>query len=331
MLKVSKKEEWLIAEENLIEYTIQNEEFRVRLLNYGATLRSIELLDDTGNFENIILAHPNNRDYLKERSFLGASIGRVAGRIRKGEWKKQQLNQNEGNNHLHGGDSGFDNVYWEAGISQDETSVTVSFSRSFPSGLSGYPGNLAMTIHYIIYKNKELKIIFEGRSDQETLLNPTNHAYFNLSGGRETVASHELFLASQYYLPLDQEHLPTGEVLRKNKLLGQTKLIGDILKSSHLEIRQEDGLNHAFLLEKASNPSVILTCSTNNRELKITTSYPSVVCYTGNHFDGTFLDKHAGIALECQNIPDVDHFDYLGTNVLEKETDYSEYIHYVFK
>lgn len=331
VLTVSTKDEEITSGEKLIEYTIQNEKFKVRLLNYGATLRAIELPNEAGVFENIILAHANNQDYLKERSFLGASVGRVAGRIKKGEWGTVQLDQNEGVNHLHGGDIGFDNVYWEATISRKKESVTVSFTHFFASGVGGYPGNLKMTIHYVIYETKELKIIFEGVTDQKTLLNPTNHAYFNLSGGKEpTIASHELFLASDFYLPLEADHLPTGEVLKKIKLLEQAELLGNILKSSHLEIYQEDGLNHAFLLKKGVKPSVILSHTQSNRKLKITTSYPSVVCYTGNHFSDDDFGKHSAIALEFQKVPDVDHFDYLGSHILNKETKYSEFIHYVF-
>lgn len=312
-------------------YLLITKKLTLHVSNYGASIIDIQTPDKDDCWGSIIVNYPQATDYLKTRSFLGASVGRVAGRIKNGCWGEIQLEQNEEINHLHGGTIGFDNVFWESTMTSDASSTSIIFSKFFPDSQGGYPGNLEMTITYTVKLDGTLTITFNGISDQVTLLNPTNHVYFNLSAGMEsTIYTHDLSIDSNYFLPLDTQHLPTGELYFKKYLTENQENLGSILSLNNQHILLEDGLNHPFILNKNTTSNVILSHKNSGRKVEITTSYPCAVCYTGNHFNDEKFKKHCGIAIECQNFPDVDRLRYFGTNRLAENKMYREIIHYKF-
>lgn len=302
------------SDEKLSTIKIRQADFSVELFSYGASLTELCLPDRAGRLENVILNFPEKQGYLATRSFLGASVGRCAGRIAGGKYllfgQELQLEKNEGENHLHGGSEGFDTVYWSHEIVKQAEAVTVVFSHIFKDGEGGYPGNLTMKISYTIYSDKRIKISYWGRADKDTLLNPTNHTYFNLSGGTdETVDQHYLSLSSDRFVPLDQMHVPVypplesvGTIFDSRKPLQLRR----VFESKNHQIVQEKGLNHPFFLKQGSeglDAPIELSHPKSGRRLSVQTTSSCVVCYTGNHFEiGDEPVFHGGIALETQEL-----------------------------
>ncbi|MBP1040902.1 galactose mutarotase [Vagococcus sp. BWB3-3] len=295
---------------DLEEICIEGTNFDLSLLNYGATITHLATKDRWGQKENIVVNFEKVEDYLAERSFIGSAVGRVAGRIRKGKWgndKSVQLVCNEGVNHLHGGEIGFDNTFWSYRIEEKVDQLIILFRRQSPHLESGYPGNLEMNIRFTLYQDT-LKIEYEGYADRKTLLNPTNHTYFNLSGSKRTsILDHHLWINSANYLPLGNEHLPTGDSQPVEGTvfdLRASRQLSEVLFSTDSQIQQEDGLNHPFLLSHTTTYIGSLSHAKSGRKVLITCHNPVMIVYTGNHFKGQPCIKYGGIALETQDYPD---------------------------
>lgn len=310
----------------LVKITIQGKHFSVSLLNYGGTISELCTVNRLGQQENIVLRYQQESEYLMKRSFIGAAVGRVAGRISQGLWQSDlgtfQLEKNEnGTTHLHGGLVGFDTIFWHYQIIEKSDYVQVVFSRDFLDNLGGYPGNLAMTLCYTVFENQKISITYEGISDQTTIINPTNHSYFNLSGNlSKRISDHILTLDASNYLPLKQDKTPTGGILsvaetpfdfRSGKLLEETLLAVDD------QIVQESGLNHSFLLDKELNFDAMLYHPESGRGIKIRTTNSAIVCYSGNHFAGAPFNRHCGLALETQELPDAINHPAFGSIVVD--------------
>lgn len=300
--------------EKLSTIKISKSDFSVELFSYGASITELCLPDRTGKMENIVLSFSNKQSYLTERGFLGASVGRCAGRIAGGEYllngQRLDLEKNEGENHLHGGNKGFDTTHWIYEVVEEETAVTVTFSHTFEDGEGGYPGNLAMEISYTVFADQRIKICYRGVADKDTLLNPTNHTYFNLSGGREkNVANHYLKISSDYYASLNQVHLPVYPLIDSTGTdfdFNETARLTSVFESENHQIVQENGLNHPIFLKEvadAQSAPITLCHPESGRQLRIKTTNSYVICYTGNHFE-TSGDPafHGGIALETQEL-----------------------------
>lgn len=310
---------------------------QVVFLNYGASIEKFLIPTETG-LKNMVLSLPEPVDYLRERTFLGAAIGRVAGRIRQGQWASNnqllQLEVNEGRNHLHGGFSGFDTAFWDFETTSDEVQASVTFTRIDKALRNGYPGNLTVSFQYTLAGN-ELTLEIRAQSDERTLFNPTNHVYFNLSA-EATIENHWLAVNSNSYLPLDAESLPTGEVMKVTGTafdFRASKKLGDIFVSTDEQLIEQAGLNHPFLLE-AGSEQVVLSLPKEKRSVAMTTSAPSVIIYSGNHFGktpiaGHDLPQYAGIALEAQFPPTADN--QLNEIVLEAATPFYSWTKWKFE
>lgn len=301
------------AGKDYCELTLTNDQgMQVKLLNYGATLEKILLPGDQG-LENVILSLATPADYARERNFLGGTVGRIVGRVRRGQWqlgeRRLQLPLNDGKNHAHGG-QGTDTQVFSFQPEVGDRSVRVTFTLVDPDGANGYPGNLKMRVTYELDNQNQLTYRIQAVTDQMTVFNPTNHVYFNLDGPGTTVKEQHLKLASDYYLPLDAESLPyrgraavAGTVFDFRR--GQR--LGNVLDGNDPEIRAERGLNHPFMLSGRA-PAVTLTSPLKNRVMQLRTTAPAVVVYTANHFAHTpgvtrQIGQHAGVAFEAQVAP----------------------------
>lgn len=322
----------------LYEITLINDKgSQVKLLNYGATIEKI-LIATANGLQNMVLSLSAPEDYLKERTFLGAAIGRVAGRIREGIWQNESqhlLSINEGRNHLHGGFSGFDTSFWSFETSHDEEQASVTFSLLDEVGKEGYPGNLQVEFKYTFKQNDELRLDIKGISDETTLFNPTSHVYFNLSSRDLTIDNHYLQFKGLSFLPLDAENIPTGErCMTANSTFDfvKPKKLADIFNENEPQLVQQNGLNHPFLFDEVAE--VVLNLPEEKRRVILTTSYPSVVIYSGNHFDGTevagkLIPQHAAIALEAQIPPSPDN--RLEDMILEANKPFTAWINWQFE
>ncbi|CDF75534.1 aldose epimerase family protein [Lactobacillus acidophilus] len=288
---------------DLCEITLENDAgMAVKVLNYGATLEKV-LLDG----ENMILSLNSPEDYSKERNFLGGTVGRIAGRVRAGQWKHgneiHQLPLNDGDNHIHGG-IGTDMHVWDFRPSCDSEHARVDLTLFDPDGNNDYPGNLKLHARYELDNENNLHYLLEAVSDKLTIFNQVNHTYFNLGERAEDL---NLQMNADYYLPVDEAGLPDrgmAEVAGTAFDFRKTKRIGDALNSDDSQIKLRNGLDHPFILN-GNNPAALL--SSNKHRLIVKTNAPALVLYAGNHFNHTGIvnniGQYDGITFEAQCPP----------------------------
>lgn len=302
----------------IVLFTLTNPNgLRARITNYGAILVSLEVPDKNGKSADITLGFDSLEGYLKGHPYFGAIVGRYANRIGKAQFTLDgvlyKLAANNNENHLHGGNKGFDKAVWnpiECKADSQETWVKMSYISEDEE--EGYPGNLACTVTYTLTENDELKISYEAETDKTTIVNLTNHSYFNLAGqGTGDILGHELMINADKYTPVDEGLIPTGEI----KSVQNTPMDFTSPMSIGSRISQvEGGYDHNYVLR--SGGGTLALCAevyepTSGRVMTIYTTEPGVQFYTGNFLDGTLTGKadkvyrkHYGFCLETQHFPD---------------------------
>ena len=288
-----------------------------KITNYGAILVSLEVPDKNGKLADITLGFDTLEGYIKGHPYFGATVGRYANRIGGAKFKlndvEYQLAANNGPNHLHGGIKGFDKVVWKAEyVLADSDGAKVKLSYLSKDGEEGYPGNLTCTVTYTLTKDDELKINYEAETDKPTVINLTNHSYWNLAGqGNGDILGHELMLNADMYTPVDEGLIPTGEIKRvKDSPMDFTKPM--IIGSRIAQV--EGGYDHNYVLNSGGGTLALrarIYEPTSGRFMEIHTVEPGVQFYTGNFLDGSITgkagkvyNKHYGFCLETQHFPD---------------------------
>ncbi len=300
--------------QDVTAYTLRNSRgVTVKLIDYGAIIVSVETPDRNGRTANITLGFPDLAGYLGRHPYFGATVGRYANRIAGAAFtldgRTWRLAANNGPNHLHGGLAGFDKVMWQASVIQTASEAGVRFHRRSPDGEEGYPGNLDVEADYVLTDRDELRVEFRARTDQATPVNLTNHAYWNLSGSG-TILDHELMLAADYYLPVDEGLIPTGElrpVAGTPMDFTRPKAIGaDIGR-----LAPAVGYDHCYVLRSQDGslaPAARVRDPKSGRVLEILTTQPGIQLYTGNFLDGSAQNggfaRYQGLCLETQHYPD---------------------------
>lgn len=293
----------------------------VEFTNVGARWITAMLPDMDGRLCNILQGSDKLADYLTDTYYMGAIIGRFANRISGASFSingnHYQLEANDGRNTNHGGTSGFHQKLWQWELLPDG----VRFMLCSPDGEGGYPGNLRVTVEYRWNEQSELSIRYHGVTDRATYLNMTNHAYFNLSGRKETIAHHRLMIPSRWMLDTTSEFIPTGrevEVTGTPFDFTTSTEIGKGLNAGHQQLRWNRGYNHCYILKKAPSeemkapsqemlPAARLYDPASGRCLKVETDLPGILIYTGGYL------KHpdTAICLETQYFPDTpSHADF---------------------
>jgi aldose 1-epimerase len=299
-------------------FTLRNAgRLKAAVMNFGATLVSLETPDRKGQLADVILGFDTLEDYVTRNGpYFGNIVGRFANRIAKGRFTldgvEYRLATNNGPNHLHGGLKGFDKVYWQAEAS-DGREPAVKFTYLSRDGEEGYPGNLSVTVVYTLTDKNELRIKYTAKTDIATPLNLTSHAYFNLAGSGDVLA-HELMIAAEQYLPVDDTLIPTGEIksvkgtpmdFTRPMAIGSrfAQLGGDPGGYDHCYVLKSDGRKPA-LAARVLEPE-------SGRVMEVSTTEPGMQLYTGNFLDDTINGKcarayrrHAGFCLETQHFPD---------------------------
>lgn len=299
-------------------YTLTNANgLRVKIMTYGATITSVEVPDRDGRLANVTLSLDSLDNYLKEHPYLGSTVGRYANRIAKGKFsiggKEYTLATNNGPNHLHGGRKGFDKVVWKAEPIEGEDFVGVKFSYESPDGEEGYPGLLSVKVTYSLTNDNELRMDYEAETDKPTVVNLTNHTYWNLAGGgKGDVLDHLLTLNADRFLPIDDGLIPLGELMP----VGDTPMDFTHPTTIGSRIEQvEGGYDHCYVLNKSdgdTEPTFVakITEPGSGRIMEIFTTQPGVQLYTGNFLDGTLsgggkaFKQYYGFCLETQHYPD---------------------------
>lgn len=286
------------------EFTLRNSKGMVaKVVSYGATLTELQVPDKAGATTNVVLGPKSFDEYIKGYPAAAATIGRFANRIARARFTldgvEYKLAANNGQNHLHGGPTGFAKRVWE-GKALDGNEAKVQFTYLSKDGEEGYPGNLTVKVTYSLTEKNELRIDYEATTDKPTVVNFTNHAYFNLAGSGD-VLDHELWLAADQYTPVDSGLIPTGEIASvKDTPLDFTKptRVGERIDAFRPKL---NGYDHNYVVNGGGKSHVLaarLTDPKSGRVMEMHTTEPGFQLYTGNHV------KHTGLCLESQHFPD---------------------------
>jgi aldose 1-epimerase len=346
-MKVVKEEFGTKDNQTVFLFSLINDHgVEVGCLNYGCIITKIITPDQDGHYENVVVGYDTFKEYENDSYFLGAVIGRVAGRIKAGSFefngKQYSLAKNERHNHLHGGNKGFNQIIWNAEVFENKQEIGVHFSYVSPDGEEGYPGNLKVDVTYTLNNKNELSIRYSGVSDKTTLLNMTNHSYFNLSGNlKRDILHHSLLIKSDQFLELNEELLPTGKMLDVTGTafdFTSERFIQSGVVSEHPQNKLAgEGYDHPFLLHTLHDQEIVLKDSESGRILTIETDEVAVVVYSGNQMKselelagGVPSRKYMGICLETQGLPDAIHHPLFPSWILEKEKEYSSTTTYKF-
>ncbi|MCP4314057.1 MAG: galactose mutarotase [Bacteroidetes bacterium] len=314
--------------DSVMLFTLSNEQgIETKITNYGAIITEIHTPDRDGKTGNIVLGFDNLEQYLEGHPYFGALVGRCGNRIAKAQFtldgETYQLAVNNGNNALHGGIKGFDKMVWDAEQISSEERAAIRLSYLSPDGEEGYPGTLKVTVTYELLMD-QLFITYEAETDKATVLNLTNHSYFNLAG-EGSILDHVLYINASKYTPADDELVPTGELanvegtpfdFRKPTPIGaRFEEVGGNPVGYDLNYVIDGSTGEKSLAAKLMDPK-------SGRFLEVTTTEPGVQFYTGNFLDGTLIsggvtyDQYAGMCLETQHFPDSPNQPDFPTTVL---------------
>lgn len=309
-----------------------------RITNYGGILVSLKTLDRQGQLGDVVLGYDTLAEYVRRNPMFGALVGRYAGRIAKAKFTlngvEYQLVRNSGEHHIHGGPKGFDKQVWQAKPVTRKDGVALELSYLSKDGEEGYPGNLAVTVTYTLTNDNALRLDYGATTDKDTVLNLTNHSYFNLAGTGD-VLRHEILIDANRFTPGDDKLIPTGEMRAVHDTpldFRQMTAIGARITAPYDQIKMARGYDHNYVLNH--KPGVLglaakVTEPTTGRVLEVLTTEPGVVFYTSNGFNGSLVGKggqayvkHAGFCLETQHFPNSPNQPEFPSTVLKKGAKY---------
>ncbi|MGW4566890.1 aldose epimerase family protein [Streptomyces sp. NPDC004561] len=304
-------------------WSLENGGTRLKVLSYGGIVQSLEIPDRHGRYANVSLGYDNLAAYVAGTTYFGATIGRYGNRIARGRFtldgKAYQLSVNDGVNSLHGGAKGFNTKVWDVEPFSAGPDVGLRLYYTSADGEMGYPGTLRTKVTFTLTRHGDWRIDYEATTDRPTVVNLTNHTYYNLAGeGSGSVYDHELWLAAGRYTPTDAGLIPTGELARTAGTpfdFTRRKPIGRDIRVGRPQLVTAKGYDHNFVLDKGvtGRPEHVATLRDpgSGRTLKILTDQPGVQFYSGNFLDGTLVGPSGhtyrqgdGLALETQHFPD---------------------------
>ncbi|WP_436513938.1 aldose epimerase family protein [Clostridium thermobutyricum] len=317
-MKLKRESIGKLGDEEIIKYSVDNEKgLKVSILNLGATITEIKTVDRNGEFGHIVLSYEDEKNYIENPSYYGATVGRTAGRIDKGRFTLNDneyiLNKNYGVNSGHGGSVGFNKKIWNVNAIETKEKITLEFSYLSKDLEEGYPGNLEIKVSYEITEDNKLIFKIQGVSDKDTLMNITNHCYFNLSGDyKEDILNHTLKMNCDRFLAIDENGGVTGEIIPVNNTefdFIEEKKIGQDIEGLSKQMKLGYGYDHPFMFNENEKGNIELYDEKSGRYMKVTTEYPCVVVYSQNFIDSLVLKegketkKRNGICLEVQYPP----------------------------
>lgn len=328
------------------KYKISNDKgVSAEIISYGAIVVSLTAPNRNGQLEDVILGFDDLASYEKDNTFQGSIVGRYGNRIAGGKFsldgKVYQLNLNDGPNHLHGGPKGFFKVIWD--IEQlDSQSVRLTYVS--PDGEEGYPGEVKISVVYTITDDDALRIDYYGTTDRPTILNPTSHCYFNLSGTpKNTILDHELMLNADFFTPIDEFSIPTGEI---RPVAGtpldfrEPKPIGRDINADDEQIKFGKGYDHNWVIN--GKPGQVRLAATvyeskSGRLMECLTDQAGLQFYSGNFLDGSLIGKggirynyRCALCLEAQAFPDSPNKPHFPSVVLRPGEEYRQTTIYRF-
>ncbi|MGL5693497.1 MAG: aldose epimerase family protein, partial [Peptostreptococcaceae bacterium] len=334
-MKCTKSTVGVLNEKDIIAYNVKCENgFEFELLNLGGAITKIKVPDKDGNVENIVLAYSNIEDYISNPYYYGGIIGRTSGRICNAEVmiedKLYNLNKNYDMHQGHGGNVGFSHKIWDVEVKEEIDNVTLILKLKSYDGEENYPGNLDIKVSFKIYNNYEFEEIYEVFTDKTTLVNMTNHSYFNLSGDiKRPITDQCLQIDSKSILELDETCVPTGKILEVDNTsfdFRNAKCIGKDIKSDDEQINIGNGYDHAFLLD--DDKKIYMYDEESRRTMSITTDQKCAVVYSMNWehdlllYTGSKPPIRYAICFETQAPPIGRNMCFLDESILNENEKY---------
>ncbi|WP_432663569.1 aldose epimerase family protein [Wukongibacter baidiensis] len=333
--------------EEVNKYRLKNDMgLEVNVLNYGGIITEILAPDKTGKFENVVLGFDNIRDYKEKSPYFGSVVGRIAGRISGASFEidgeEYNLAKNNGRNNLHGGEKGFDKVIWEVKEIIREDYIGIELSYFSPDGEEGFPGNLDVKMEYLLNNDNEFEIKYSAVSDKKTIINLTNHSYFNLSGDcKEDVLDHKLTINADRIGYVNHEVIPNGTIVAVEGTVfdfTEAKKVGKDINQDDQQLLYCGGYDHPFILNEDENPAAKLEDEESGRVLEIITDQPAVVFYSGNGLGEDLIlsgnrkgKKNLALCLETQDYPDAINQENFPTKIYNPGEKYEAYTKYRFR
>ncbi|WP_037373452.1 aldose epimerase family protein [Salinimicrobium xinjiangense] len=327
--------------EQVEKFILKNEQgMEVKIITYGGRITSLKVPDKAGNFEDVVLGFDNLEQYVEENPFFGAIIGRYGNRIAEGKFsldgQEYTLARNNGENHLHGGDKGFDKVVWTVEDTSKENRLVLSYVSEHME--EGYPGRLETLVTYTLNDDNSLDVEYEATTDRKTVVNLTQHSYFNLSGDfSNTILDHKVQINADEFVPVNDSLIPTGEL---QSVAGtpfdfrQSKSLGKEINAAHEQLLIANGYDHTWVINEQDSGMRFAASAVHpasGRQLEVFTTEPGMQLYTGNFLDGTLplqygngnYEKRTGFCFETQHYPDSPNQKNFPSVVLESGEKYS--------
>lgn len=302
-------------------YTLRNRNgMEMRVMNYGGIIVSLKVPDRQGNVEEVTLGFDSLEQYIDNNPYFGALIGRYGNRIGNGgftlDGQEYKLPTNDGTNQLHGGPKGFDKVYWNITPGSDSTSLILIYES--PDGDQGYPGNLSAEVRYTLTDDNEVRIDYKATTDKTTVVNLTNHTYFNLTGdpAQNSILDHSLQINAAHFLPVDEKLIPTGQL----KPVAGTPfdfttphVVGERIEDDNAQLKAGRGYDHCLVLndhDGSLKQVATLTEPQSGRRMDVLTTEPGIQFYSGNFLNESLVARHgpcafrSALCLETQHFPD---------------------------
>ncbi len=317
-------------------YTLSNQNgVQADITNYGGAIVNLLVPDRAGKLADVVLGYETLAGYETDRAYFGAIIGRFANRIAHGRFTLNgvtcTLPCNNGDNSLHGGAIGFNKRLWTAKETSSNGAPALELTYLSPDGEEGYPGNLSAKVVYTLTGQNELKIDYSATTDKNTVVNLTNHSYFNLAGqGEGDILGHGLALHARHFTPVNADLIPTGEIRSvQGTPLDFTRMvtIGSRISADDQQLKLAGGYDHNWIPNREGDRTLVLAAEVHEagsgRVLQVFTSQPGVQFYSGNFLDGTIRGKQGkvyqrryGFCLETQHYPDSpNHPDFPSTEL----------------
>jgi len=319
------------------------------ITNYGGAVVSLKVPDRNGKFGDVVLGYDALDGYVNDKSYFGAIVGRYGNRIGHAQFsidgKTYTLAKNNGENSLHGGIKGFNKAVWAAKELPAKNGQSLELTYLSKDGEEGFPGNLHVRVVYTLTDSNELKIEYSATTDKKTVVNLTNHTYFNLAGpGSGDILGHQLVIEADKFTPVDAALIPTGELrdVPGTPLdFGKATAIGARIDQDDEQLKLGHGYDHNFVLRRAAGAPISLAARVmepnTGRVLEVWTTEPGVQFYTGNFLDGTARGKgglayarRSAFCLETQHFPDSPNQPKFPSVVLNPGEKYSTTTTYKF-
>lgn len=326
----------------VFKYTLLNNQgMEVDIINFGAIITAIRVPDRNRDQGDVVLGFDTLDEYLGDHPYMGAMVGRFCNRVGRARFELDgriyNLSANEGANQLHGGRKGFDKQVWSAYSSKTLEQASLMLAYESPDGEEGYPGTLMVEVEYSLNDRNELGIGIRAKSDKSTHVNLTNHSYFNLNNCEGSIGGHELMIEADSITELDQESIPTGEILPVKDTPYDFRLSAEIGERMD-QVAPGYDVNYVLAMESRELTRVAaLYDPASGRSMELLTTLPGVQLYTSNHVNGIrgkggkLYQKHCAVCLETQYFPDSPNQSHFPSTVLRPGEEFSAHTVYRFK